>query len=72
MLKRISIVCLQVGLGVLVLGLTGCVYRDYRDEGRYYRPSERRYYERGDYRYGADRYYDYRDGRRYDRYGRCD
>ncbi len=69
MLKRISIVCLQIGLAALVLTLTGCAYRDYRDDGRYYRPSERGYYERTDYRYGRDRYYD---RRHYDRYDRCD
>jgi hypothetical protein len=72
MLKRISMVCLQVGIAVAVLGLTGCAYRDYRDEGRYYRPGERRYYERTDYRYGRDRYEGNYDRRHYDRYGRCD
>ena len=71
MLKRISMVVLQVGLAGAVLMLTGCVYRDYRDEGGYYRPSERRYDERSDYRYGRDRYDRY-ERRHYDRYGRCD
>ena len=73
---RLVTIAGRVVLGAGGLLLTGCAYRDYRDEGRYYEQPHRGYYERVDYRYGDDRYYDhdgYRHHDRYsDRYGRCD
>ena len=72
---RLVTIAGRVMLGAGGLLLTGCAYRDYHDDGRYYEPRHRGYYERVDYRYG-DRSYD-RDGYRHhdrynDRYGRCD
>ena len=77
---RLVTIAGRVVLGVGGLMLTGCAYRDYRDEGRYYEPVHRGYYERVDYRYGGDRSYDrdhdgyrHRDRDRYvEQYGRCD
>src|SRR5437763_745275 len=55
---RLVTIAGRVMLGAGGLLLTGCAYRDYRDEGRYYEQPHRAYYERVDYRYGGDRYYD--------------
>jgi hypothetical protein len=75
MLRLVTIVG-RVMLGASGLLLTGCAYREYRDDGGYYRPAGHSYYERTDYRYGGERHYDrdsYRHRERYnDRYGRCD